>query len=348
MPNPGDLDFASLRASAQSEIDKVDAAEAGKANVDVAPTETATPEPMKVSQQQAQAIVDPSSSAEPKSQEQKAQEVFDIPDTASVKVKIDGEEQILTYKDYKDILRKNATVTQRMQQFAKSRDEFNSAVQAKLAEIEAREKAILERQSQKDPLQEALINALKGQVEPKPRDPNEIVTLGDVQKERENLLKQFEDQRSRDRQEFEQNLARAAQSVQDQAQLQRERQEYLGGLNSILAEDTYKAMNELIPNFSASVMFHVKQLQPQNLQEALEYSRDFIEDRYKVFKKLTVAQEQAQQAQAAKAKMESAEGTPVSAMNKDANNPKRFVNKAGKLDWAAMQKDALARANSMV
>jgi hypothetical protein len=285
-----------------------------------------------------------------KSQDENADQVLDLPDTAKVKVKIDGQEQIISYGEYKDRLRKEATVTQRMQQFAKSREEFNQTVQETLRQFEAREAALKAKAETRDPLYDTILNALKGQVAPKERDPNEIVTLGDVKAERERLAKEFADARQNDKAQFEQMLAQAAQSVQAQAAAQKERQAYLGGLGKILGNDQYAALREVVPNLEASVMFHVQHMAPNNLEEALEYSEDYIKDRAKAFAKFTVAQEQKQQAKAVKQKMESSDGaspTIVSREKSPSEKAKQFVGKNGKLDWKAMEKESLARMNSM-
>jgi len=94
-------------------------------------------------------------------------------------------------------------------------------------------------------------------------------------------------------------------------------------------------------------MFNVKKLSPRNLEEALEFSEDFIKERAAVLKKIGVASNQQQQKIAAKQKMESSDGTTPTIMKADNAKKKVFVTKAGKLDWTAMQADALARMNSM-
>jgi hypothetical protein len=365
---PGMMDFSKLAKEATQELEKpvvqtpskVAASEGGipsPSNEQVAETletqtseevieQVETPAEVQVEDATSKTVSQDETKVEAKVEEQ----VLDLPDTAKVKVKIDGEVQTITVGDYKDILRKNATITQRMQTFAKSREEFNAEVQKTLQALEAREKAIQEQSSKKDPLYETILNALKGQVEPKPRDPSEIVTLGDVQKERESLEKDFQARRESDKKEFEKQLLEAAQTLQQNAKVQKERQAYFDGLDNILKADDFAPLKEVSPNFVASVFAHVQKLAPQNLEEALEYSKEYIEERSKIFKKHTVAKSQEQQAKAVKQKMESSDGTTPTIAKRELSNQEKaqkFVGKNGKLDWTAMAKDSLAKMNSM-
>lgn len=345
MAKAGEMDFSALRAQAQVELDKEPSTEAIVAKEEKTEVKSEVKTEVEPSQKEP---VQKEVETEVKTAEEKAQEVFDLPDTAKVKVKIDGEEQIVSYKDYKDILRKNATITQRFQEFSKSKTEFNDLVQRTLVEIEAREKALQEQSQKKDPLYETILNALKGQMEPKPRDPNEIVTLADIEQERSKLMKDFEAKRLQDRSEFEQTIAQAAQEVQTRAQVQRERQAYLNGLNDILGKDNFKVLKDVIPNLEANVMFHVQQMGPQNLEEALEFSQTYIAERAEALSKLTTAKEQLQQKEAVKQKMESNDGATLALQGKTKEERlKQFVGKSGKLNWDALAKDALVRANAM-
>ena len=343
MANPGELDFGALRAQAEQELHKEPSQQENQPVV--ASTEREQPSTQELKDLSAQADTSVTSPQVVESQEQQEQKVFDLPDTAQVRIKVDGEEQIVSYGEYKDLLRKNATVTQRMQAFAKSRDEFNSIVQQKIQELEAREKAIQAQSQATNPVMEALLKAL--QPAQKPRDPNEIVTLGDVQKERDAIIQQYETMRQQDKEEFQRQLMEAAQNVQRQSQIQQERQQYLQSLNSILAKDEYKGLLEVSPNLRAEAMYHVQTVGVQNLAEAIEQSEDFIKQRYDVFKKHTIAQQQKAEAAVAKAKMESNDGTAPSLVKPQTDPGKKFITKGGKLDFNAMLKDALAKANAM-
>jgi hypothetical protein len=167
--SPGSLDFAKLARDARQSLDKEPVVEK---KVKVAASEGGIPAPQNAvvddtslddfdesnqtdqvetqevdANESTTAADEPTSSdADPntkgQSQEEKDQEIFDIPDTARVKVKIDGEDAVISYKEYKDRLRQEATVTQRLQNFAKTRDEFNAAVQRTVQELEARENAL--------------------------------------------------------------------------------------------------------------------------------------------------------------------------------------------------------------
>lgn len=348
MAKPGELDFKALAEQAAVELEK----EPSTKEVISETEPTVTTEELKENVEttsESTNLVD--TKTEPVVQAQKTDVATELSDDSKVKIKVDGEEQVVTYKEYKDILRKNATITQRMQTFAKERDQFNEVVNQRLAEIEARERAIREMSEKKDPLYDTILTALKNQINPQEkRNPNDIVTLAEIEAERKRLREEFESMRKQDRESFETQLVEAAQAVQTQAQRQRERQAYLNGLDSILKQDSLKDLLEISPNLAAETMFYVQKNGAQNLEEALELSREFVEDRFKKFESKRIAKEQKQQEIAAKQKMESNDGATPTIMKKEQSveeRRKKFVGKNGKLDWNAMMKDSLAKMNSM-
>lgn len=285
----------------------------------------------------------------PKSSETKKPQKLN--DDDMVEVVVDGEPEVITYKDYKDRVRKEATITKRFQNFAQTRDEFNQQVANIVSQLEAREAALAQQAQPKvDPVQQALIDLLQGKKPAPEKSPDEILTVAEMQAAQAKLREEFENSRRKDREDFDNSLQRARQAALEEAKLNKERQQFFNGIDQLVAKDAYKNLNDVIPHIKAHILSHVQSVQPQSLEEALEASESWLKDRSDKLKKLSVAKEQKQQKEAVRQKMESNNGSPTTlakGQQTNADKAKKFVMKNGKPDWEAMKKDAQARWNSM-
>lgn len=376
---PGELDFSALAAEARKELDKPEPSNKAEKKVVIARSESTLPSPEHASVDSnddndtpfEEPVIDTStedtddnvhtasqsSDATVQTNNDGSQELVDadgveLPDDHKVKVKIDGEIQVLRYGDFKNTLRKEATITQRMQNFAKSREEFNNEVAHTVQALEAREAALAQTKAPDTNAQalQMLADVLSGKTPAKPKDPNEILNYGELQAELQRQRDEFEQVRLKDKEAMDTALQQAALGVQEQNRINRERQQFFTGVDSLLSKDEYKIVNDVIPHMRAHVMSHVHTVGAQNLDEALEAAEDYIKERQAVLKKLTVAQEQQKQKTAAKQKMESNDGSPTTIARRELSNVekgKKFIGKNGKLDFAAMQREALASMNAM-
>lgn len=374
MARPGELDFAKLAADATKELNKSEKVEQKKVKVAASEGGVPSPEHAQVdddlsyeddqdndqnNDQDDQLVTPEEETSENEQEDPNASENVEttekkktpqrLSDDDEVVIKIDGEEQTVTYKQYKDLLRKEATITQRMQNFAKSRDEFNAEAAKILQQLEAREAQLSQQKPQIDPVSQAIIDALQGKVK-KERNPNEVLTYAEVQEMLKAQRDEFENARKSDREQQEQALVNAADIArQNQAKL-KERQQFNDSVSAMLNKDEYKIVNELVPHVQAHIWERVHSVRPATMEEALEVAEDFVKERLEVFKRLSVAKEQVQQKKAAKQKMESNDGSTVTQVKKKENQSdraKKFVLKNGKLDFKAMALDAQKRLNDM-
>lgn len=370
---PGELDFQKLAAEAAQELQKESSGNSGK-KVKVAATEGGVPapqfadltqtdfeepesEPEQVEEPDVEVPEDvetpegePSVEPERESPHTSEKKPKKLEDDDEVEVKIDGEVQVIKYSQYKDLLRKEATITQRMQNFAQTRKEFEAQVQNIVTQLEQREAWLAQQQNQQNPVQQALVDLIQGKQPAKTRSADEILTVADLQEELRKQQEAFENARKQDQEAFNNTLLTAKQQAQQQARLDAERNKFFSEVDKLMAKDEYKLVNEVVPHVKAHIMSHVNSVAPQNLEEALEASESWLRDRAAVLKKYSVAQEQKQQKIAVKQKMESGNGAPTTvAKGKQSNADiaKKFVMNNGKMNWKAMEKDALARMNSM-
>lgn len=337
MSTPGEPNWGALTSEALGASDEAlsDAS---------APNEAAQPDTVQTVTQPEEVVADPEPVAEiqpstVQSETEAEPEPLELPDNARVKLKIDGVEQVVSYKEYKDILRQNATITQRMQNFAQTREEFNREAAEIAARLEAREQALAQPRS--DPAVQALVDALQGKTPPKPRDPNEILTVGELQQQQAQLREEFQKLTQEQQKTFQAELQAAAQNVQQQAAQQKQRQEFFSKVDALSLKDEYKVLHEVIPHVRAHILAHLNSVAPQSMDEALELSEGWLKDRLQKFQLHSVAKEQAQQKAAAKAKMESPDGNaPKITPTLRAEKVKSFVGKNGKPNWDAMFADA--------
>ena len=218
-----------------------------------APNETASPETVHTVTPPEEVVAAPEPVEEiqtspVQSDTQVEPEPLELPDNARVKLKIDGVEQVVSYKEYKDILRHNATITQRMQNFAQTREQFNQEAAQIAAQLEAREQAIANAQPRSDPALQALVDALQGKTPAKPRDPNEILTVGEMQAQQAQLREEFQKLTQAQQAKFQEELQSAAQNVQTQAAQTKQRQEFFSKVDALSMKDDYKVLHEVIPH----------------------------------------------------------------------------------------------------
>ena len=104
------------------------------------------------------------------------QKVVDLSDDSLVKVKVDGVEQTVPYREFKDGIQREAAFTKRMQQLADQRREAEEVFTQRAAQLQQQAELIAYAQQQlqtraAQPVPQAIPQS----------DPNEIATLGEVQ-----------------------------------------------------------------------------------------------------------------------------------------------------------------------
>lgn len=271
------------------------------------------------------------------------EEILDLPETAKVKVKLDGVEEIVTYKDFKDALQREAHYTRRMQTLAQQRKEAEEAIVSKFTELQLAAQAIaLAREELKqnaNPI-DALAAALK-QEKKQTVDPNEIATIGDIEKilsaERERLNKEFETREL----SLKEQMAHALSAVDASRHVERDAERYNSGLNSIMASEDGQLVNTLVPYADQIIRYKVVQMDPKTIEEGIEFTQAVVKELADAYRAKSMELTQKSSHSKAKAKLESPIGAapPI----KQAEKPAVFT-KDGKLDWNALR----ARANAMM
>jgi hypothetical protein len=102
---------------------------------------------------------------------QESDPVLDLPDNAKVRVKLDGKEEVVTYKDYKDTLSREAVWTKRMQTLAEQRKQAEQEFVQKYAWLQQQALAVEAAKAalgQQRPLKEQLAELATQQQQPKP------------------------------------------------------------------------------------------------------------------------------------------------------------------------------------
>jgi hypothetical protein len=337
MSEPGMPDWKSLSAeAAEAPADALNDVEPVDSPTVVDPPAPETPpsvDPVAVEPIAAETI----SPAEPK--------IFEAPDDALFRIKVDGEEKIVSYKDYKDILRQNVTVTQRYQNLAETRDKMNAELATWIKQLEEREAALNAKATATpapaESALQALVDALQGKTPPKPKDPNEILTHGELAAREAKLREEFEAMTRGQQEQFKKDLIAAQQTVQTQSAQQKAYQEFVGQVDGLINKPEYAKLATLIPHARAHIMSQLQQINPATKQEALDLSEAWLKERMEIFKKLSVAEQQAAQAAAVGQKMESNAGTaPAIPATTRADKVKSFIGKNGKPNWSKMFEDA--------
>ncbi len=344
MSAPGEPDWKALSAEAAEAPHEVSAAPENVAAV--APVEAETPDaPLATSESPASEVA-PSSEATPEvlaTPTPASKPVHKLADDDLVEVKIDGEPAQISYGQYKDILRRNATVTQREQNIAQTRKELNDTIAQWQAHWQEREAALQATQQprQSDPVQQALLDLLQGKQPAKPKDPNEVLTIAEMEAREQALRKEMADLAVQQRSEFDRDMQLAQKTAQQIALQQKTRQEFFGKVDQIAAKPEYAAIAKLVPNVKAHIEHRLNTLVPNTEAEALQAVEDWFSERREIFETLTVAQKQTAEAAAVKNKMESNAGsTPAIKGTTKAERVASYVGKNGKPNWAKMFEDA--------
>ena len=351
MPEPGSLDWAALSAQVAAEDHPSESAtqsDSVAASTTVAAEAPAIPDPGQIADPAPPAVPDVVvSESQTPSSETAAQKIFDVPDDALFRVKIDGEEKIISHKEYKDILRQNATVTQRYQNLAETRDKMNAELNEWIQKLDAREKELAARAEagqKPDPnaaALQALVDALQGKKPAEPPDPNTVLTVGELAQREAKLKAEFEAMTKAEREQFKKDLEAAQTQVATQSRQQKELAEFYGQVDSLIAKPEYAAVSQLVPHARAHIMSVLNKLNPATREEALALSEEWLKERKETFRKLAVSEQQAKEADAVKQKMESNSGsTPMIKGTSKEERVKSYIGKNGKPNWDAMLADA--------
>lgn len=331
---PASIDFSALMAKAMDHPSGNDIAAPLLADPVInAPAPTATPEPQVAATPapvvEAPAVVTPAD-----------QKILDLPEDGLYRVKIDGKEELVSAKDYRDGIQREAVFTKRMQGLAEQRREAEAALAAQYAQVQSQAQAV-------EAAQRELWNRLQtpqavvAQTPQNAPDPGDLATMGDVQSQLNAALAQIQSQYAAREQQLVGAIGAASQQVQEKVALERDAAAYNAGLQSILSKPEFQMLKQALPYAEESIRYQVAAMDPQSIQEAIQYT-DVVAKEWTGKMRATFADtQQRQEVARAHAKLEPtthssppAPATPY--------KPGSAFGKDGKFDWNALSARAAA------
>jgi hypothetical protein len=307
---PSTIDFSSLyeKAMAHPSDPTVD-------DLDPAPAAPSEPAP----------VTSVTTSAPPTSQSSQPA-VIDLPDDAMVRVKIDGVEQTVPFREYKDGVQREAVFTKRMQQLAEQRREAEAVFTQRAAELQRQAEMIAYAQQQLQRPQAAPTP----QTPPAAPDPNEIATLGEVQQSLATFQQQLAAQQAAQQQAFFQQLQQAGDQLREEQAIQADAARFSTALKTTLDQDDYRVLRDAVPYAEESIRFQVAQLNPQSIDEAIQFTDHVVKEWATKLKSTSQDYLTRQEVAKARAKMEPPAGSPPPPV---AQRAKSAFRKTGQIDW---------------
>ena len=182
-------------------------------------------------------------------------------------MKVDGVEQTVPYREFKDGIQREAAFTKRMQQLADQRREAEEVFTQRAAQLQQQAELIAYAQQQlqtraAQPVPQAIPQS----------DPNEIATLGEVQQSLATFQQQLNYQQAAREQAFMQQLQQAGMQLREEQALEADRYKFNTALNSTLERDDFRILKDVLPFADESIRFQVAQMDPQSIDEAITFA----------------------------------------------------------------------------
>lgn len=261
--------------------------------------------------------------------------ILDLPEDAQVRIKVDGQEQVVPVREYKDGIQREAAFTKRMQQLADQRREAESVMAQRAAE--------LERQAQMLAYAEQQLR-MRQQPAPTPApvakpDPNEIATLGEVQQSLASFQAQLAQQQAVREQQFFAQLQQAGQQLREEQAVQADASRYTAALNATLDQEDFRMLRDAIPYAEESIRFQVAQLNPETIDEAIQFTDQVVKEWADKLRTSSTDYLKRQEVAKARAKMAPPAGSPP-----PPSRPvtRQAFKKNGQIDWDVLRERSLS------
>ncbi len=265
---------------------------------------------------------------------------LDVSDDTPVRIKVQGEEKIVTAKEYREILQRTDVFTQRQQALAAQQRQLEEHYAQREAYLQQQAQALAQVQAQlsqqADPVQR-LAEAL--QPKPKTQDPNEIATIGELRSALGTLQQQLVQAKQSDDQRLQQALNAQLDHVRQEMVLAADQQRFNQAVEAVVSSPDGQMLMALNPKAEAILRWETFQMGPQNTDEAIRdlhvYAKGWAEKVRGHFS----AQQTTTAVAAAKTVMEPPVGhiAPPAAQSKPV-----ALKKDGSIDWDALRNRALA------
>lgn len=325
--NPATIDFTSLREQAMAHP-------AGNEDVTAAPSIEPAPAPDVTVSSSPEAPVASAPTLSPAEQK-----ILELPDDALVRIKVDGQEQVVPVHEYKDGISREAVFTKRMQTLAEQRRNAEAELAAQYSYVQQQAAAI--EQAKAYLQQQVAPQAPTTQDVPAAMQLQDLATVGDVQSQIQQAVAQLAQYQQQREQQFVSALGQASQRVQEDVALERDAAAYNKGLQSVLGKPDYAALVKALPYAEQTIRYEVANMDPQSIEQAVAFTeqvaKGYMDSLRTVSQDLQVRQSVAQ----ARAKLEPPAGSPPAPT--PAYRPGSAFGKNG-FDWNALR----ARAEQMM
>lgn len=261
-------------------------------------------------------------------------------DDTVVKVKIDGVEKDVPLKELKNGYSRESVFTQRMQTLGQQRQELENYFAQQQAQIVEQQRALqlaqqeLQRQNPLAQLQELV----QRQNAPKPRNPDEIATLGEIQQAQQALAQHIQQMRQQDQQAFQQALARMQQESQAEFAIRQDQAKFTSALREVLGSEDGQLLSEISPQAESIIRFQTFQQGPQDVDEAIKVMKEYVDGWAGQVKGRLQAQQKAAQVSQAKTVMEPAAGSTAPTI---LQQKPQIMKKGGGVDYEALYRRAV-------
>ena len=265
-------------------------------------------------------------------------------DNDLVKVKVDGKEEVVTYKDFKDGIQREKVFTQRMQTLAAQRQQAEQEISNRYAQLYqyAQSVALAEKQlEQNNPL--ARLAQQLEQKKTAEQDPNTLATIGEIQKALSEHRTQVTEEFAKREQAQREQLAMAAQQLRAQAAQAADATKFTSALNEALSQKDFQVLKSVVPSpelAESIIRYNVAQMGPETIDQGIDYMKTFVKqwaDNVKAQQKQDNGRTEAVKARAV---IEPPTGSPPAP--RVVNKPDSFFKKDGGLDWNTLHERAKA------
>lgn len=269
--------------------------------------------------------------------------VLDLPEDGHVRVKVDGQEQLLPVHEFKDGISREAVFTKRMQSLAEQRRSAEAELAAQYAYLQEQAQALQQAQAY---IQQQAQTFAQPQITPEmpaAASPQlqDLATVGDVQSQIQQAVAQLAHYQQQREQQFVSALGQASQRVQEDVALQRDATTYSKGLQSVLSKPEYAALTKALPYAEQTIRYEVANMDPQSIDQALAFTEQVAKGYVDTLRAAAQDLQVRQSVAHARAKLEPPAGSPPAPTQ--AYKPGSAFGKNG-FDWNALR----ARAEQMM
>lgn len=266
--------------------------------------------------------------------------VVDLPADALVRVKVNGKEEVVKMSDYKEMVSGTADYTRRTQTLAEQRRQLEDHFAQREAELQQAARWIQAQAQQQDPVQR-LAQALQAQQPPKPQqNPNEIVTVGEVQKLLAEFAAQQQGQLGVVKQEITESQRAALIEAQEKQFIAQESARFGKAMEGLMETDDGKLLADVNPEADKLIRWETAKMRPENTEQAVEFAQKVAKGWADKVREKFVTQQKTVAVEAARVKMEPPGSGSAPALQ-TSTKPQSYLGKDGGVDMQLLRQRAM-------